>query len=90
VTQLNLRNLLFGRFLPDEEGKFTFAEVQGFDQFEKVVQTKVKDKMNSSKKQFVNILPIRYILNLSIFFMLIFNDSYPLDTLWSWFHTSTE
>jgi len=60
VTQLNLRNLLFGRFLPDEDGKTIFAEVQGFDQFEKVVQTKIKEFNASMHKQEINILPIRW------------------------------
>ena len=56
---MNLRNLLFGRFLPDDEGKMIFAEVQGFDQFEKVVLAKVKDHNTAIQKQEINILPIR-------------------------------
>ena len=60
MTQLNLRNLLFGRFLPDEEGNLMFAEVQGFDQFEKVVQTKIKEFNAAMQKQEINILPIRW------------------------------
>ena len=59
MTQLNLRNLLFGRFLPDEEGRLIFAEIQGFDQFEKVVQNKIKEFNAELRRQEINILPIR-------------------------------
>ena len=38
VTQVNLRNLLFGSYLPTESGETQYAEVQGFDQYEKIVQ----------------------------------------------------
>ena len=45
--------------MPDDEGKMVFAEVQGFDQFEKVVLAKVKDFNTNIQKLEINILPIR-------------------------------
>lgn len=61
VTQVNLRNLLFGKYLPDESGKFPFTEVQGFDNFDKVVQATIKaDSSEDAGQPIINsFLPIR-------------------------------
>ena len=59
VTQVNLRNLLFGRYLPTESGDVQYAEVQGFDQYEKIVQGSIKKNNEKNPQEGVNILPIR-------------------------------
>ena len=59
VTQVNLRNLLFGRYLPSETGETQFAEVQGFDQYEKVVQQNIKKNNEKNPQETMSILPIR-------------------------------
>ena len=61
VTQVNLRNLLFGRYLPSESGGSQYQEVQGFDQYERIVQENIKKNNEKSPQEVVNILPIRYI-----------------------------
>ena len=66
VTQLNLRNLLFGQYLPNEAKKNTspLMEITTFDQVEKAVAAKVKD--HNDKKGFdeIHIVPIRYSLEI--------------------------
>ena len=42
VTLFNLRNLLFGRYVQPDDASNPFVEVTGFDQVEKVVNTKVR------------------------------------------------
>ena len=58
---MNLRNLLFGRYLPSESGGSQYQEVQGFDQYERIVQENIKKNNEKSPQEVVNILPIRYI-----------------------------
>ena len=59
VTQVNLRNLLFGRYLPIDGVNGQFAEVQGFDQYEKVLQSVLKKHNDERPQQEINIIPIR-------------------------------
>ena len=59
MTQVNLRNLLFGRYLPTESGDTQYAEVQGFDQYERIVQDSIKKNNEKKAQEAVNILPIR-------------------------------
>jgi dynein heavy chain len=60
VTQLNLRNLLFGQYLPGED----FMEIVGFDQFEKAIASKIKEHNEVKKQDDIYIVPIRYSLEL--------------------------
>ena len=62
VTQLNLRNLLFGKYLSLEDK--TFMEVTGFDQVEKAVVTRVKQNNEAQGFEEVTLIPIRYSLEL--------------------------
>lgn len=64
VTQVNLRNLLFGRYLPNENGQYQFGEVQGFDQYEKVLSAVLKKHNDENPQQEINIIPIRYTLEM--------------------------
>ena len=64
VTQLNLRNLLFGQYLPGEDNSHPFMEITGFDQVEKVVMSKIKDYNESKSVEEIKIVPIRYSLEL--------------------------
>ena len=56
---MNLRNLLFGRYLPTESGETQYAEVQGFDQYERIVQESIKKNNEKKAQEAVNILTIR-------------------------------
>ena len=58
--KVNLRNLLFGRYLPVEGVKGQFAEVQGFDQYEKTLQSVLKNHNDQRPEDEINIIPIRY------------------------------
>ena len=51
---------MFGRYLPSETGGSQYSEVQGFDQYEKIVQENIKKNNEKSPQDVVNILPIRY------------------------------
>jgi dynein heavy chain len=64
VTLLNLRNLLFGRYVMQEDKSNPFMEVTGFDQVEKVVQSKVKEHNLRTEREDIGIVPIRYSLEL--------------------------
>ena len=59
---------MFGRYLPSETGGSQYSEVQGFDQYEKIVQENIKKNNEKSPQDVVNILPIRYdvLQNISI------------------------
>ena len=59
VTQVNLRNLLFGRYLPVDGVTGQFAEIQGFDQYEKTLQSVFKRHNGKHPEQEINIIPIR-------------------------------
>lgn len=64
VTLLNLRNLLFGRYVLPEDKTNPFVEVTGFDQVEKVVTSKIKDHNESKGREDLSIIPIRYSLEM--------------------------
>ena len=68
VTQLNLRNLLFGKYLSLQAGAEitnpSFVEVTGFDQVEKAVVTRVKQNNQQKGYEEVSLIPIRYSLEL--------------------------
>ncbi len=51
MTQFNLRNLLFGSYLPGEDGSYSFGEITGFDQFEKSVSSKIKEHQQLEKSE---------------------------------------
>ena len=82
MTQVNLRNLLFGRYLPSESGGSQYQEVQGFDQYERIVQDNIKKNNEKSPQEVVNILPIRYVCE--IFYSLM-NMFKKLEILFSAF-----
>lgn len=58
VTQLNLRNLLFGSYLGDG-GCHDSAEVQGFDQFEKTLHAKISQHNDDKRRKEIDLVPIR-------------------------------
>ena len=70
VTQLNLRNLLFGKYLSLPAANETaadkasnnpsFVEVTGFDQVEKAVVTRVKQNNQQKGYEESSLIPIRY------------------------------
>ena len=66
VTLLNLRNLLFGKYLSLDSDKShpPFMEVTGFDQVEKAVITRVKQNNEKKGYEEVSLIPIRYSLEL--------------------------
>ena len=74
MTQVNLRNLLFGRYLPSESGGSQYQEVQGFDQYERIVQDNIKKNNEKSPQEVVNILPIRYVCEIFYSLMNMFNS----------------
>ena len=55
---------MFGRYLPSETGGSQYGEVQGFDQYEKIVQENIKKNNEKSPQDVVNILPIRCVIEM--------------------------
>ena len=80
VTQLNLRNLLFGKYLSLPAANETaadkasnnpsFVEVTGFDQVEKAVVTRVKQNNQQKGYEESSLIPIRY-SQLSFFVVVV-------------------
>ena len=57
---------MFGRYLPSETGGSQYGEVQGFDQYEKIVQENIKKNNEKSPQEVVNILPIRCVIEMIV------------------------